>query len=519
MAATAIDGRRPVRACPPAGFLTTALLLAAIAACGGAGGPDDAPAADGAPPPPDAVRDGGAAEPADGSAAAASPGPDTIILNGEELPPELAAAFRQAMGDGSTLSVEFAEGLPGRRGPNAEAAPSPDDVGPDWSVVEEYLAEQRAWMESNRQRPRPSRDLSGEELARSMMARMAERPDVGRAVAAAKAILAQDGAHENTVEAAEFLALRVQSGGSVAQNMVAGATGLLRHAPGYEGWPRVLSAMEGRSFLGPEIGAFFEEMASGAEDPALRATGRYYVAAGLTQAANGSPFGMLSGWTSLSASLAESEAKRRSALEAAAGLSAGVEEERFLGMFPDRGPSAEMTLAEAEADLLRSIRHGTVGGTLPPEVTGTRVDGVEESLSDYRGRVVLLDFWATWCAPCIDVLPDLRKLVEELPADRFALVAISVDEEVETVTRFMEDEPMPWTNWHAGLGSDIARLLRVQAYPTYVLVDENGRILARPMGRFEEIELPPGVPADSFPGGPPSLPALIREALAGLPPA
>ena len=193
-------------------------------------------------------------------------------------------------------------------------------------------------------------------------------------------------------------------------------------------------------------------------------------------------------------------------------------EEPFLGMFPDRGPSDGMTLAEAEADLVRSIRHGTIGATLP-EVTGLRIDGVEEFLSDYRGRVVLLDFWATWCVPCIDVLPDLRKLVAELPADRFALVAISVDEELETVTRFMEDEPMPWTNWHAGLGSDIARLLRVQGYPTYVLVDENGRILARPLGRFQEIALPPGVPADSFPGGPRSLPALIGEVLAGLPPA
>ena len=233
------------------------------------------------------------------------------------------------------------------------AAPPPADVGPDWSVVEEYLDQQRAWREGNRQGARPSGDISSEERVRAMTERLADRPDVGRAVAAAKAILEQDGAHENRVEAAEFLALRVQSGGAVAQNMVAGARGLLRHAPDYEGWPRVLNAMEGRSFLGPEIGAFFEELASGAEDPVLRATGRYYVAAGLTQAANGgSPFILRSGWTSLSASLAESEAKRQSALEAAAGLSAGVEEERFLGTFPD-GRSSEMTLAEAEADFVK----------------------------------------------------------------------------------------------------------------------------------------------------------------------
>ena len=516
MAATTISVRWRARACSVVRFLTATVLLAAIGACGGAGVSSDAPPADGVPAPSDAGP-AAAAESPDGSPADERPSADRVIFDGEELPPELAAAFRQVIGDRAPAPAGVEEQRSGPRGANAEATPSPNDVGPDWSVVEEYLAEQRAWMESNRQRPPPARGLSGGERVREMVARMAERPDVSRAVAAAKAILEQDGAHEMTVEAAEFLVLRVQSGGSVAQNMVAGATGLLRHAPGYEGWPRVLSAMESRSFQGLEIGAFFEEMAAGAEDPALRATGRYYVAAGLTQAANGSPFGLLSGWTSLSANLAESEAKRQSALDAAAGLSAGVEEERFLGMLPD-GRASEMTLAEAEADLVRSIRHGTVGGALP-EVTGTRIDGVEESLSDYRGRVVLLDFWATWCVPCIDVLPDLRKLVEELPADRFALVAISVDEELETVTRFMEDEPMPWTNWHAGLGSDIARLLRVQAYPTYVLVDESGRILARPRGRFQEIALPPGAPADSFPGVPPTLPDLIREALAGLPPA
>ena len=120
-------------------------------------------------------------------------------------------------------------------------------------------------------------------------------------------------------------------------------------------------------------------------------------------------------------------------------------------------------------------------------MSGKRLDGVEESLSDYQGRVVLLNFWATWCPPCIDVLPELRDLVAELPTDRFALIAISVDDDVETVTRFMENEPMPWTNWHAGRESDILRLLRVQGFPTYVLVDENGKIVARPRFGFASL--------------------------------
>ncbi|MCY3842596.1 MAG: TlpA disulfide reductase family protein [Acidobacteria bacterium] len=135
-------------------------------------------------------------------------------------------------------------------------------------------------------------------------------------------------------------------------------------------------------------------------------------------------------------------------------------------------------MAEAEADLIRSIEHGTVAGTLP-DLLGTRLAGGEERLSSYRGRVVLLDFWATWCPPCRTALPKLRELVAELPADRFALIAISVDEERETVARFLADEPMPWTIWHAGTEGEAAQLLRVSFFPTYVLADERGRVLAR----------------------------------------
>ena len=137
------------------------------------------------------------------------------------------------------------------------------------------------------------------------------------------------------------------------------------------------------------------------------------------------------------------------------------------------GAPISQTLAWEEAEF-RTIRRGTL-----PDVAGKRLDGVEERLSDYKGRIVLLDFWATWCGPCVAALPKLRELVAKLPADRFALVAISVDEEIETVTRFIEDETMPWTHWHVGEGSDFARLLRIRSLPAYVLADENGKILTR----------------------------------------
>lgn len=290
-----------------------------------------------------------------------------------------------------------------------------------------------------------------------------EPPDIGRAAAAAVAILEQDGAHEKTVEAAEFLVNHAASASGGGEYASRGARALLEFAPDYQGWRFMLPRLHTVSRFGQDRGAaaagVFEVLASEAGDPVLRAAGRYYVAAGRMQAAN-------------AAGLPEEEraAERQGALDAASGLSVGVEEELLLG--------GGLTLAEAEADLIRGIRHGTVGGKVP-DLVGSRLDGVEERLSDYGGRVVLLDFWATWCAPCVAALPEKRQLVADLPADRFALLSISVDAELETVADFLEDEPMPWANWHVGMMSDIARALHVSSYPTYVLIDEEGEILAR----------------------------------------
>ena len=343
---------------------------------------------------------------------------------------------------------------------------APPEVEPDWAMVEEYLGRYRTWQKSSRERFRQG--VGKGESPREMRESLPKPPDVKRAVAAATAILNLGGAHDKTIEAAEFLVMRAHSGRDSDQHMYVGAKALLAYAPDYQEWPQVLSRMSGaRMFNGPAIDRFFEELASEAEDPVLRANGKYYLAAGLLSTVN----------SQFMLPTEDREAMRQRAIEAATGLSAGVEAEKFLGENPDGTPVPE-TLAKAEADLLRSLNHGTAGATLP-EVMGTRLDGVEERLSDYRGRIVLIDFWATWCKPCVAALPQLRELVGKLPPDRFAIVAISVDEELGTVTRFIEDEPMPWTNWHAGKGSDFGRLLRIRGFPTYLLVDEHGKILAR----------------------------------------
>ena len=336
-------------------------------------------------------------------------------------------------------------------------------VGPDWTLVQKYLDEYDTWFARFR-----AAALAGGESPR---VDMHEQPSAIRAIAAARAILGAEGAQEKTVEAVEFL---VDHAPHRDRHLAAAARVLVARAPDYGDWLRVLRALDGaRSHaemtgaLVTSVGEFFAEMASDADNPVLRAAARYYVAAGLMRGANA--------WT---LSPEDRAARRESALETATGLSAGVEDETFDDPSRESADAAPVarTFAHAEADLIASIRHATVGGTLP-ERTGRRLDGMDEPLSAYRGRVLLIDFWATWCPPCIAALPKLRQLVSDLPADRFALLAISVDADLATVTEFITKEPMPWYNWHVGVSSDLARILDVRGVPTYLVVDADGTIL------------------------------------------
>lgn len=387
-----------------------------------------------------------------------------------------------------------------RSGMGGPPSPQATRVDPDWETVQKYLALQRAWGEPARGISMAG--LSDEERNRRFQDAFAERPDIRSAIAAATAIVDAGGGHDKTMEAAEFLVMQTFGEPDADQHIYKGAQVLLARAPHDDRWPVMLMQMDARRFYAPDgqssapgIDRLFEEMASDAQSPALRATARYYLAAGLMRSANGPMLGEEG-----------RNGRRQRALDAATGLSAGVEDQEFGGAGAPPassviasgsaiasgdpfGRSAPRTFAEAEADLIRTIRHATAGGTAL-DMTGRRLDGTEDSLAAYRGRVVLIDFWATWCPPCIDVLPELRELVAELPADRFTLLAISVDQQLETVTTFREREPMPWTNWHVGIDSDIASAWDVRGFPTYVLVDEQGLILSRTNGfgpRFTEM--------------------------------
>lgn len=351
-------------------------------------------------------------------------------------------------------------------------------IGPDWNVVQDYLDQSKAWQTAE-QAIRPAAidgeidgGIDDEERARRLE-QLGDRPGPHRASAAAIAILDGGVKHEKTRQAAEFLLDHPTRGG--AARALKGAETLAALFPDYDEWPLRLQRLNSMSNVHPPAKAFINDLVESLEDPVARATARYFAASYLIQSSNQQ-------W--IPEPDRQENAKR--ALEMARGLSAGIENEVFVltrqGLGGEESP---MTFADAEAELLYSLESTTVGGFVS-DVKAKRVDGTADTLSNYAGRIVLVDFWATWCGPCIAAFPKLREMTAELPNEHFQIVGVNVDAELETAKDYLDGDPLPWVVWHVGDDSELVRKWRVTGYPTYVLIDPNGMILARNAGTFNE---------------------------------
>ena len=120
-------------------------------------------------------------------------------------------------------------------------------------------------------------------------------------------------------------------------------------------------------------------------------------------------------------------------------------------------------------------------GKPAPEIEGKDIAGKPIKLSDFRGKVVVLDIWATWCGPCRAMIPHERDMVSELKDKPFALISISGDQEKEALEKFLKKEEMPWTHlWNGDVGN-ITEKWSVEYFPTIYVLDQKGVI------RFKDV--------------------------------
>jgi len=116
----------------------------------------------------------------------------------------------------------------------------------------------------------------------------------------------------------------------------------------------------------------------------------------------------------------------------------------------------------------------------PLDITGITLDGRKVSLADYKGKVVLIDFWATWCGPCMKEIPNVYQNYAKYHGLGFEVLAISLDKDMGELQEFIVKNNPPWpvlADMHPSNPVRMASKYKVTAIPTMILVGPEGNII------------------------------------------
>ncbi len=139
-------------------------------------------------------------------------------------------------------------------------------------------------------------------------------------------------------------------------------------------------------------------------------------------------------------------------------------------------------LSDGEKNILKNLRITPANIWLKAnDFSALDSSGLTVSLNDFKGKFVLLNFWATWCYPCLKEMPDLEKAYQNLGEEKLAIVAVAMGENVAKINKFSKKN-----NFTFPLLSDenmeITKLYGVKNIPVTFLIDSNGLVLGRAIG-------------------------------------
>ena len=162
------------------------------------------------------------------------------------------------------------------------------------------------------------------------------------------------------------------------------------------------------------------------------------------------------------------------------------------------GPDARLKWFEQHVDNLtgsqaskirRALARTTIIGSIA-ELSGPKVDGGDFELTSLRGKVVLIDLWATWCGPCVGELPEVKKVYDEFRDRGFEVVGFSLDRSREPLEQFLAKHDYDWTQVYIPdeeLRTQVADRFGVSGIPATYLIDQEGKITAVNLRGYEQV--------------------------------
>lgn len=136
----------------------------------------------------------------------------------------------------------------------------------------------------------------------------------------------------------------------------------------------------------------------------------------------------------------------------------------------------------------KAISRALVAGAQFPDFTETDLTGKPLSIASYKGKVVLIDFWATWCGPCREELPNVIGIYKKNHGQGFEIIGVSLDSDRDRLESFIKAKDMTWAQYFDGAGwnNQLAKKYGVDSIPMTYLLDRNGKIIGKEL-RGEEL--------------------------------
>jgi len=150
---------------------------------------------------------------------------------------------------------------------------------------------------------------------------------------------------------------------------------------------------------------------------------------------------------------------------------------------------AQVEKVEASMAAAKQMKDALAVGTKFPDFNETDVDGKPLSIASYKGKIVMVDFWATWCGPCVGELPNVIATYQKHHGQGFEIVGVSLDEEKDKLTSFTKDKNMAWQQFFDGKGwqNKLAVKYGIESIPADFLLDGDGNIIGKDL-RGAELE-------------------------------